>query len=214
MDWHQRYDAELVDAALLLTLWQRCAIDNETLGSRIRLMKLAFLAARRLSEQGIFALNLEFHQWKHGPSSPGVLKAWRRLQYAGHIREEEVWELSDQGTSLANDFYRDVVCKEEYGALRTMIDELASRWAAFSDDRALCEHIASLTAGENDGDAHVGQAELFATFLEPPVDGLPLINLDSETAWVETLALELSPRDQAGLQRAVEDFRAGRFRVA
>ncbi len=214
MDWHQRYDAEIVDAALLLTLWQRCAVDSETLGSRIRLMKLAYLATRRLAEQGVYALNLEFHQWKHGPSSPGVLKAWRRLQYAGHIREEEVWELSDQGTSLANDFYRDVVCKEEYGALRSVIDELSSTWATCSDDRALCDHISGLQGGESCGDVKVGQAELLSPLLKPPVRGLPLINLDSEAGWVETLALEFSPRDQAGLQRAVEDFRAGRFHVA
>ncbi len=214
MEWHQRYDAEIVDAALLLTLWQRCAIDNDTLGSRIRLMKLAYLAARRLSEQGVFALNLEFHQWKHGPSSPGVLKAWRRLQYAGHMREEEVWELSDQGASLAEDFYREVVCKEQYGAVRTVIDELASAWASFSDDRALCEHIAALQVGGNGGEEKIGQAELLSSFLEPPSNGIPLINLESETGWVETLALEFSPRDQARLQRAVEDFRAGRFHVA
>ena len=214
MDSYQRYDAALVDAALLLALWQRCAIDAETLGSRTRLMKLAFLAARRLAEQGVFALNLEFHQWKHGPSSPGVLHAWRTLQHSGHLREEELWELPDRGRRLAEEFYRDVVCKEKYGVVRTVIDDLASTWALMADDRALCEYIAGLESGGGKNDRELGDAKLSSVFVKPPEHGLPLINLESETAWVETLALSFSPADQAGLQRAAEDFRAGRFRVA
>lgn len=214
MDRYQRYDADLVDASLLLTLWRRCAIDKEVLGSRTRLMKLAFLAARQLSQQGVFALNLDFHQWKYGPSSPGVLDAWRRLQHSGHLREEEVWELTDQGRRLAEDLYRDLVCKEEYGALRTVIDDLALEWSSKADDLALCEEVALLPDNGAASNGKVSDAELLSTLVQPPATGLPIINLDTESAWVETLALSFTTSDQAGLQRAVEDFRAGRFRVA
>ncbi len=214
MDAYQRHDAALVDAALLLTLWKRCAIDVVTLGSRTRLMKLAFLAAARCAEQGDFYFNLQFHQWRHGPSSNEVLDVWPRLQRAGLIEEEEVWELTDRGAELAEDLYRDLICKEPYLVLRGVIDELSSRWKAVSDDRVLCEHVNGRQAGQNGTSGSIGEANLHSTLVSPPSDGLPLINLDSETAWVETLALSFSPHDLALLQRAVEDFRAGRFHVA
>ena len=214
MDRYQRHDAALVDAALLLTLWRRCAIDEETLGSRIRLMKLAFLAARGLAERNVFALSLQFHQWKQGPSSPGVLEAWRRLQHAGHIGEEEVWELTTEGACLADDFYRDVVCKEEYGAIRIVIDELASAWVHVSDDQRLCDEINALQGPGNGRPGTIADAPMLSSLIEPPASGLPIINLETEAAWVETLALSFSPRDRAAIQRAVEDFRAGRYRVA
>ena len=213
MDQYQRHDADLVNASLLLTLWERCAVDEDELGSRTRLMKLAFLASRELSECSVFALNLEFHQWRHGPSSPGVLDAWRRLQRSGHMLEEEVWEITDRGKRLAADFYSDVVCKEEYGPIRTAIDELASTWATIDDDRALCASISGMQIGNNET-GRIGEADQLSTLVAPPASGLPLIRLETESAWVETLALEFNPSDQAGIQRAVEDFRAGRFRVA
>lgn len=213
MDRYQRHDADLVDSALLLTLWQRCAIDHGCLGSRTRLMKLAFLAARQCAESGAFALSFEFHQWKRGPSSPAVLEAWRRLEHSGHIREEEIWELTDRGKRLADDFYRDVVCKEEYGPVRTVFDELAAAWAAVDDDRALCATINRLPSAAN-GAGTIAEAAELSTLVAPPASGLPLINLETESAWVETLAIEFSANDRAGIQRAAEDFRAGRYRVA
>ena len=213
MDQYQRHDADLVNASLLLTLWERCAVNEDELGSRPRLMKLAFLAARDLSECNVFALNLEFHQWRHGPSSPGVLEAWRRLQHSGYMLEEEVWEITDRGKRLAADFYNDVVCKEEYGPLRNVFDDIASTWASIDDDRALCGSISAMPAGK-DGSGLIGEADELSILVAPPEGGLPLIRLETESAWVETLALEFNPSDQAGIQRAVEDFRAGRFRVA
>lgn len=213
MDRYQRHDADLVDSALLLTLWARCAVDEVTLGSRVRLMKLAFLAATRLAALDVFALSIEFHQWKHGPSSPGVLQVWRRLEQSGHLMEEESWELTERGKRLAADFYTDVVCKEDYGAIRTVLDELADAWVSVDDDRLLREQVGGTTVASHGGGTIADVTEL-SSLLVAPDSGLPLINLDSESAWVETLALEFSPSDRAGVQRAVEDFRAGRFRVA
>ena len=213
MDWYQRYDASLVDAALLLTLWRRCAVNEETLGSRTRLMKLAYLAARRCAESGQHYFSLEFHQWKYGPNSPGVVDAWNRLQQAGYLEEEECWEITERGSELADELYRELIGKEDYGSLRFVIDELAAKWATISDDMSLSSHIRHMPLGAN-GSGSVGDAELLTTLIAPPRDDLPMINLDSEASWVETLALSFSPQDLARLQRAVEDFRAGRFHVA
>ena len=212
MDRYEQHDAALVDAALLLTLWQRCAIRQAHLGSRTRLMKLAFLAANCLSEQQVFGFNLEFLQWKYGPSSSGVIETWRLLERSGHVREEEVLELTERGSRLAHDFYRDVICREEFGPLREMVDALAAQWASCEDDMLLCEHASAVNAAAN-GEP-VSDAAKGDTLVKPPEAGRPIINLETEPAWVETLALEFSPRDRAGVQRAVEDFRAGRIRVA
>jgi hypothetical protein len=58
----ERYDSErLSDNAVLLALWARVQESNgaETVGDRLKLMKLAFLAAYRLYQDRVKALNLQ-----------------------------------------------------------------------------------------------------------------------------------------------------------
>ena len=78
------------DAAILLALWTKAAKKPlEDAGDRLRLMKLAFLAAHDLHEQRFRALGLTFYRWKWGPLSNEVYEAWEMLTDAGLMEEEE-----------------------------------------------------------------------------------------------------------------------------
>src|SRR5437763_296743 len=104
---HERTEDErLADNALLLTLWAEAQKrgPRETAGDRLKLMKLAFLAAYPLHLDGVKALNLAFYRYTHGPMASQVYDVWDDLIASRLLLEEEEFTVTAEGLRLAERF--------------------------------------------------------------------------------------------------------------
>ena len=180
----------------------------------MRLMKLAFLASRRLAEESICALGVGFYRWKFGPFSNEVARAWERLAAADLIEEEEVWSLTRTGAELATAFDEDVLRAEANAPVREVFDELRDQWRNTYSAQPLLSHIYELSASIEGGGHTIKEMALGEEFETPPTRSQARSSLIVANAWIETFALELNPNSIRMLNAAVEDFRAGRFFVA
>ena len=223
MSAFDRHDQALVDAAAMLVLWHRAAPqfdpeahDDGTLGDRLRLMKLAFLAACSLSEAKIAGLGLSFYRWTWGPLSNEVYDVWERLERAGILHEEEQWIVTEDGASLSDAFYGDVFHAEVNEQVRRAFDEIADRWRGEPWTSELMKHVYALEVVPVGGDSPVAVSDvpMASPIIQPiaPLAGGDVLDVDS--AWLETLALAFSPLDTATLESAEDDFRTARFHVA
>ena len=209
-----QHDRTSVNAAMLLVIWLRASTEEGSAGGRLRLMKLAFLTARRMAERSICALNLDFYRWKFGPMSNEVCDIWEQLRTVGLMEEEEVWSVTPAGIDFAEAFYQDVLGAEENAAVKEVIDEISIQWRTAWSAQPLMTHAYELSANVNGSGPLVRDMALGAEFEASPLPPHADIVLSVGNDWVETISLTLNPSTMPMLQAAVEDFRGGRFLVA
>ncbi len=214
IDEHDECDRRLIDAALLLVLWRCASTDETAAGSRLRLMKLAFLASRRFAEESIHALNVRFYRWRYGPMSNDVYEIWERLQRAGLMEEEEVWSLTMSGELLAQGFYDEVLGEEGNAPVKAVLDEVADKWRSAWSAQPLINHIYDLPLSIDGSGPAIRDMPEGSDFDVPLTASEASVSLEVSYSWVETLALSLNPEAMMMLNAAVEDFRAGRYVVA
>ena len=208
------YDQLSVNATMLLVIWLRASTEEGSAGGRLRLMKLAFLTARRMAEESICALSLSFYRWKFGPMSNEVYDTWERLRAAGLLEEEEVWSVTPSGMDFADAFYREVLCDEQNAAIREVVDEVSDKWRSAWSAQPLMAHTYDLSANVDGTGFSIRDMPLGAEFESPPMPPHTNFVLSVGNDWVETIALKLNPSTLPMLQAAVEDFRAGRILMA
>lgn len=204
------------DAAILLALWTKAAKKPlEDAGDRLRLMKLAFLAAHDLHEQRFRALGLTFYRWKWGPLSNEVYEAWEMLTDAGLMEEEERFLITAGGVELADHFAREVLGDESNDHVRRAVDRVAEAWSGRMAAKPLLDHVYGLRIRPGDGSRKitVRSAGWGQRLIAPPKGELSG-SLDIGNAWIETLGLCFSPSHEAAVLKAEKDFRERRFVVA
>lgn len=217
MTAQRTFDERLTDAALLLTLWTRAAKDpTSDAGDRLRQMKLAFLAAHRLQEERVRALNLSFYRWTWGPMSNEVYDAWNDLERGGFLEDEERFVITDDGAELADSFYNEVVRDEHNVPVRRAFDAIAAEWKPKQSTSAILNHVYAMEMAVGDSEARVPMKRIVeGTNLLAPIPAKQAVSrLYVSNAWIETLALEFNPAARARLAAATADFRAGRYIVA
>ena len=208
------YQQQLIDTALLLTLWHRASTEEAGAGGRLRMMKLAYLFLRALAERRVSALGVRFYRWRYGPMSNQVYDAWERLCRCGLMEEEEVWSVTDAGAQVAAGFYAEVLSEEVNVDVKRALDHTVQKWRSAWSAQPMMEHIYELCARIDDSGPTIRDMREGEEFDDPlsrlEADAAITVN----NAWIETLALEFNPHSRAMLRAAVEDFRAGRFTVA
>ncbi len=209
-------DEQRIDAALLLALWSRAApAGSDDLGDRLRLMKLAYLGARSCAERRARGLSTSFYRWRWGPLSNEVYHAWEQLAAARLLQDDEHIVLTEDGASLADDFYDEVLRSEENASIRAALDEVAERWRAQPSTGAIMDYVYSLPARSGAGNGEtISSTALGAGLLKPLSARAAQSTISVDPGWLETLALLFNAPARARLREAEADFRAGRFQVA
>ncbi len=207
-------DQRLINAVMLLVVWHRASTPQGDAGGRLRLMKLAFLAARRMAEESISPLSLSFYRWKFGPMSNEVYETWEQLRAAGLLEEEEVWSVTDSGAQLAEEFYRDVLCDERHAVVREVIDKVADQWRTAWSAQPLMDHIYKLSSNVDGTGPCIADMPIGTEFEPPATQPDATAVLTVENDWLETIALKLNPSTLPLLRVAVEEFRGGHVQVA
>ena len=136
----ERTDRErLFDDAVLLYLWSEAAgrSSDGAAGSRLKLTKLAFLAANDFYWNKIKAVNLPFYRYKWGPYAKEINSNWLDLADSGLLVEDEQFWVTEQGRRLASDFGREVLGLEENRHVRLTLDEIVDRYGAMQTDEIL-----------------------------------------------------------------------------
>ncbi len=76
----------LTDALLSLVLLRECASeDGRTVGDRLKVTKLLFLAAHNLFSQQVKAFNLSFYRYSYGPFTTELYETWEELVWMGFL---------------------------------------------------------------------------------------------------------------------------------
>lgn len=211
----ERTDAErLLDNAVLLTLWARAQerSGGEAAGDKLKLMKLAFLAAYPLYLDRVKALNLRFYRWTWGPMADQVYDTWGDLVRHGLLLDEERFIVSEEGIRLSAAFAAEVLALEANRRVLETLDQVAEVYGPLSTDQTL-ERVYAMrcyTSG--------------APGRKRPVKALPhgeaMIDLlEAEEAesllvvppgWQVTLELAFHPDALHNLRRGIEDSHEGR----
>ena len=75
----------LSDAMLSLVLLNYCARTDGTIGDRLKVAKLIFLATHDLLSQQFKALNFSFYRYSYGPFTPELYDTWGELTWMGFL---------------------------------------------------------------------------------------------------------------------------------
>jgi hypothetical protein len=211
----ERTDYErLTDNAVLLSLWARAQerSGQEPAGDRLKLMKLAFLAAYALFRDRVKALNLRFFRGKWGPMADQVCDTWADLSARSLLVDDELFVVTEEGIRLADSFTGEVLgLKQNAHVLRTL-DAVVEKYAALDTAKLLDEvysmHCYTL---ESPGRKHrvsaVGEGREFTRLLE---EDEAEETLHVPPGWQITLELTFHPDALRNLQRGIDDIQAGR----
>ena len=211
----ERTDHErLSDNAVLLYLWARAQdqSSSEAVGDRLKLMKLAFLAAYPLFRGRVKALNLRFFRHTWGPYSVEVDNTWEDLKRCGLLLEEEVFSLTDDGRKLSSAFAIEVLARPENAGVLQSLDSVAAEHAPL-DTAALLKRVYDMrcyTLGSQTTKQKVSavpQGTEFTAILEEDQADQVLI---VPPGWQITLELAFHPDALSNLQRGIEDTHEGR----
>lgn len=75
----------LTDAMLSLVLLNTCASENGSIGDRLKVTKLLFLATYELFAQQTRAFNFSFYRYHHGPFTTELYETWGELGWIGFL---------------------------------------------------------------------------------------------------------------------------------
>jgi hypothetical protein len=212
---YERTDYErLTDNALLLSLWAKTQerAGGTAAGDRLKLMKLAFLAAYPLFWDRTKGLNLHFYRWKWGPMANQVYDTWTDLVSMGLLLEEEEFVVSEEGIRFANDFSGEVLHLSENARILHVFEQVVRDYAEL-DRPQILERVYDLHCYTIDspGRKHqvraIAQGKDFTRLLE---EHEAEDRLYVPPGWMLTLELTFHPDALRNLQRGVEDCHAGR----
>lgn len=75
----------LTDSLLTLVLLRYCASEDGSIGDRLKVTKLTFLAAHTLFTRQIKAFNFSFYRYHHGPFTTELYETWGELSWLGFL---------------------------------------------------------------------------------------------------------------------------------
>jgi uncharacterized protein YwgA len=212
----ERYDYErLSDNAMLLSLWAQAQkyTGTETVGDRLKLMKLAFLAAYRLYLDRVKAFNLRFYRYTHGPYTGQVSDNWADLGAFGLLVEDELFNVTEEGMRLAEHFTQEVLGLEENKPIRHVLDSVIEEFAGL-DTNHLLDKVYAMRCYTLDSPGRarsikaIPQGRVFTNILEEEEAEEILV---IPPGWQITLELTFHPDALRNLQRGIEDAHAGRL---
>jgi hypothetical protein len=210
---YDRTDSErLTDNAVLLHLWAGAQImANSDAGDRLKLTKLAYLAADRLYWSGVKALHLPFFRYTYGPFSRGLYTHWDDLTGSGHMVEEERFRVTERGRLLAESFASEVLDDPANAAVKSALSNIIAEFGVL-ETGALLDTVYAM---------HVRCTGLpgLSRVRDIPMNTDMLGILDEAEAnavlrvgpgWEATLELAFHPDALANLQAGIADTHAGR----
>lgn len=212
----ERTDRErLYDDAALLYLWSQAQLRSTdgSAGDKLKLTKLAFLAANDFYWNRIKAVNLPFFRYTWGPYAKEINTNWTDLTRCNAMVEDEQFQVTDQGRQLAEDFGNEVLTLDENRHIRVALDGIADTFGGESTERILrhvydmrCYTIASLGSRRKvesipqhvDLTAILDDEEAEYSLVVPP-------------GWEMTLELAFHPDALRNLERGIADTHSGRM---
>jgi len=208
-------DEVIIDKALLLVLMDLVAIRNQSnlAGDRIKCMKLPFLATNQMFEKKAKGFNLAFFRDKVGPLSKGVYSAWNHLSSLGLLIEDRYgFRVTPEGNALAQAIFNDVLCTSANHFFKETIENIALKYGHLSTSRikqiVYDIEVSLPSSGMRTKVKDIKLGEDIILILEPEEADLML---DVDSAWMETLAIELNPMNKQGLTKAFADYKEGRI---
>jgi len=208
------YDERVTDDAVLLVLWARAQerCGEEAAGDRLKLMKLAFVAAYRLHTARVKALNLRFYRWRKGPMSNQVSASWTDLVTSRHMIEDEEFVVTEQGVRLADQFRSEVLELPENRYIASVLDEVGDKFGCLPTDEVLGKvyEMRCYTVGSPGIQHRIGsikQGTDIIDLLEAPQAEQVL---QVPAGWEMTLDLAFDPDAMWSLNQGVADFHEGR----
>jgi hypothetical protein len=212
----ERTDEErLIDDALLLCLWARAQerAKSDSVGDRLKLMKLAFLPAYQFFRERTRALSLKFFRYTHGPYSKEVSEVWDDLEASDLMVEVELFTVTASGRTLADDFYREVLALPENEPIRAVFDEVVNGYATFETSALLAAiyRLPCYTLQHPDMARPIGKIRRREDFTRPLRTDEAERTLSVPLEWRSTLELVFHPEAQSNLRRGVKDARSGRL---
>ncbi len=202
----------LLDSAVLLYLWAGAqSRAGDAAGDRLKLAKLAFLAANDLYWNRIKAVNLSFFRYQFGPFSRDLYANWDELTAAGHLVEEEQFRVTEQGQNLARQFGEQVLGAEPNAEIRHRLDCLLDTYAPLSTE-ALLDRVYKMRCRALDlPGLHTVRDLPMYTDLTGVLDASEAgLVLAVSPGWEVSLELAFHPDALANLQTGIEDARQGR----
>lgn len=210
-------DEALTDDALILALYALAQNEaaretrTDSVGDRLKAMKLVFLANSRMFNEGAKGLNCTFYRWQWGPMSNEVYMAWKRLAGAGLLTEEEEFQVTRKGRDLALAFLNDVLDQEENRYFLAIVEQTAKTWGSKTRaDILQAVYQMEVTPVGLPVPVRVVDAPLTLHFTEVLDPSEARIAINVPDAWLETLALLINPNATNSILRAEEQAREGR----
>jgi hypothetical protein len=201
------FEERLSDSALSLVLLSQIP-DGETIGDRLKVMKLLFLAEYRMFTERAKGLNFTFYRYKLGPFSKEVEELWDALKVSGYLQEDEEFALTDEGRRLAHAFRADVLENATNTYFNEAISSIAQQYGR-QDRNEIMARVYDMQVFDIEGrrlrmrDASLGT--VFTEALEPS-EAKMIVSIDP--GWLDTLAIALDPARRESLSRAMAQVRA------
>ena len=207
-------DEIIIDKALILAQLDSIAHHKDNVvGDRIKCMKLPFLVEYPMFERRIKAFNLTYFRFEWGPISKGVYEAWRDLEAAGFlVLDQNLLVLTQAGHNLAHDFIKDVLQTTGNQFFLTEIENTSKKVARLSTPwvKELVYRM-DVQPIEGGSKVKVRDAPIGTNFTRALDDEEVTQALKVSQGWLETLAVELSPKNKQSINRAIDDFHEGRI---
>lgn len=206
---HRTPEEKLTDNALLLALMGQVSVtpDCPYVGDRLKVMKLAFLAAHRMFAARDKGLNFTFYRWKFGPVSNHVYEAWEVLTSASLLTEEEEFSLTRRGSTLAQAFWADVLSLPVNAPFANVIGDVAHKFGSWNHDDLMNEVYAmKVKPVRSTRQLLIRDVPERIHLTEALTSAEAKRELQVEQAWLETLAVALSPGNMQSIEKAVDDF--------
>jgi uncharacterized protein YwgA len=204
----------IVDKALILVLMDLVGRESQGafVGDRLKCMKLPFLAANQMFQEKAKGFNLAFFKYEHGPLSKEVYSAWNHLSSLGLISEkQDGFRITPEGSRLARAVSKDILSAQANKFFEDVIANVAQKYGHLSTPyivKLVYDLEVSLPRGKMRMKIRdLERGEDIILILEKEEAN---ITLELDTAWMETLAIELDPRNKAGLTQAFSDYKKGR----
>ncbi len=205
----------VIDKALLLVLMDLAGSENQEafVGDRLKCMKLPFFAANQMFEQKAKGFNLTFFRYEHGPLSKEVYSAWNHLSSLGLLVEDRNgFRVTQEGSTLAQAIFKDILSTQANRFFRESIENVALRYGRLSTPRIMqIAYDIEVCLPRSGNRMKIREVELGEDIILILDENEAKFTLELNTAWMETLAIELNPTNKEGLLRAFADYREGRI---
>ena len=211
----RKTDEAIVDKALILVLMDLVAHKNQNafVGDRLKCMKLSYLAANKMFEEKAKGFNLTFFRYERGPLSKAVYSTWNHLSILGLIIEDRHgFKVTPSGSTLAQAIFKDVLSRQINEFFRNTIENVVVQYGHLATPRITQiiydTQVVLPSSGIIKKIRDIELGEDLILILEQN-EARSIFEIDS--AWLDTLAIELNPTNKAGLMKAFSDYKEGRI---